>query len=104
MSLLDWIKPFNKVVDVVAEVVEDKDQRNRINAEIETLRQQVYMAELNAKTIPWVDALHKMQRGILSVFSMGIGAYLVHKGADAGSIAAIVGPAGIYNFVKGKGT
>lgn len=104
MSFLDFINPFNKLLGVVSEAVEDRDKRNAINAEIEALRAQVYLAELGTHTIPWVDALHKMQRGILSVLSMAVTVYMVAQGVtDPLALGAAVGPASIYNVVKGKG-
>lgn len=105
MSLTDWINPFNKVTDVVAEVVEDKDKRNELNAAIERLRQEVYMKELDTKTVPWVDAIHKMGRQIMSFATLIAGVYLLktNPNIDPLTLAAIVSPAGIYNYIKGKG-
>lgn len=105
MSLVDWINPFNKVADVVSEYVEDKDAKNRIMGELETLKQQVYMKELDTKTVPWVDAMHKMGRQILSVLSLIIPAVLIYlqPDIDSGAIAAMVAPGGVYNWAKGKG-
>ncbi len=99
----NWLNPFNKVTDLVSEVVEDKDARNRINAKLEELRQQVYMAELNTSTVPWVDALHKMSRTIISLSSIAAGVYLAGEGASLEQMAAAVAPGGIYNWVKGRG-
>lgn len=105
MSLVDWINPFNKVADIVSEYVEDKDAKNRIMGELETLKQQVYMKELGTKTVPWVDALHKMGRQILSIISLvgpGVLLYL-QPDIDPLAIAAMVAPGGVYNWAKGKG-
>lgn len=103
MGMLDWINPFNKVADLVSEVVVDKDARIKINAELETLKQQVYLAELGVETVPWVDALHKMSRTIISLVSMVLGAYMAANDVPIEQIAAAVAPGGIYNWVKGKG-
>lgn len=105
MSFLKWINPFNKVIDVVGEFVEDKDALNKINGEIENLRQAVYLQELGTKTIPWVDALHKMGRQLMSYATLGAGVYLLSINPDINPVtmAAIVGPAGLYNVVKGRG-
>lgn len=105
MSWTDWINPFNKVVGVVGEYVEDKDALNKINAEIENLRQSVYLRELETKTIPWVDAFHKMGRQLMSYATLGAGVYLLSVNPDINPVtmAAVVGPVGVYNAVKGKG-
>ena len=104
MSILALINPFNKITEVVSEFVEDKDARNKLNAALETLKQEVYIQELQTKTIPWVDALHKMQRGILSVLSMSITVYMIHSGVDDPlALMAGLAPAAGYNVVKGKG-
>ena len=101
---LALFRSIDKAIDVIGEVVEDKDLTNKLKAEFETLKEQVYLAELGTKTIPWVDALHKMQRGILSILSMLVSVALVYMGVDDPlSLAAAVGPAGVYNLAKGKG-
>lgn len=101
----EWINPFNKVADIVSEVVEDKDARNKINGELETLKQQIYIIELNTKTIPWVDALHKMGRQIISFYSVVAGTVILYFNPDINPLvlAAVLGPGGIYNAVKGRG-
>lgn len=101
---LNLFKSIDKSIDVISEMVEDKDLANQLRADITKLKEEVYLAELNTKTVPWVDALHKMQRGILSVLSMIASMVLVYNGIDDPlTIAAAIGPAGIYNAVKGKG-
>ena len=104
MALLDWINPFNKVADLVSEVVVDKDAQSRINSELKKLQESVYLAELGTQTIPWVDAIHKLSRTILSVLSMLITVYMVHNGVtDPIALGAGLAPAAGYNIVKGKG-
>jgi len=104
MALLDWINPFNKVADLVSEVVVDKDAQIRINSELKKLQESVYLAELGTQTIPWVDAIHKLSRTILSVLSMLITVYMVHNGVtDPIALGAGLAPAAGYNIVKGKG-
>ena len=104
MALLDWINPFNKVADLVSEVVVDKDAQIRINSELKKLQESVYLAELGTQTIPWVDGLHKMSRTILSLASMLITVYMVHNGVtDPIALGAGLAPAAGYNIVKGKG-
>ena len=105
MSLLDWINPINKAADIVAEVVEDKDKRNELNAQLEQLRQQVYITELNTRTIPWVDALHKMGRQILALLNVAVPAVLLwhNPEIDPAALMFMAAPSGIYSYVKGKG-
>lgn len=109
MAILDWINPFNKVVDLVSEVVTDKDKKIALDAALNELKQQVYMTELNTKTVPWVDALHKMGRQIMSVLTLIVGATLYHLNPDvdivtlAAVLGASSGPTAIYNVMKGRG-
>ena len=105
MSLLDWINPFNRVADIVSEVVTDKDERNRLNHALKELEQKVYLAELGTKTVPWVDAVHKMGRQLITFASMAVGVSLVYINPDIDplTLGAILGPGGIYNAVKGRG-
>ena len=97
--------PINSLLELIREVVPDKDKQAEIAARLEEVRQNVYMAELNTKTIPWVDAVHKMGRQLIGFVSLGVGAYLMHKHPDINpaSLAALLAPGGIYNYVKGKG-
>lgn len=105
MSLTDWINPISKAEDIIAEAVEDKDKLNAINGHLAELRQQVYLAELNTKTIPWVDAIHKMGRQMMSYATLAAGVYLLVKHPDINpmTLAAVMSPSGIYNYIKGKG-
>jgi hypothetical protein len=112
---LSLFKTIDKIVDLGSEVIEDKDKRNELSAMIEKVKEeaslakeeleaQIHIAGLNTKTVPWVDALHKMQRFILSVLSMGITVYMIHKGVtDPIALASGLVPAGGYNIIKGKG-
>lgn len=105
MSIFDWLKPVDKAIGVIDQFVEDKDEKNRLTAELESLKQQVYITELNTKTVPWVDAVHKMGRQILSILNLIVPAVLIHYHPDVDpmTLVAICGPSGIYNYVKGKG-
>ncbi len=101
----DWINPFNKVADIVSEVVEDKDQRNRLMSALETLKEQTHQIALQTKTVAWVDAVHKMGRQISVYAQMGIYTYCKINDIeiDMEFIALISGPAGGYMLMKGKG-
>ena len=109
MALLDWINPFNKVADIVSEIVTDKDEKNRLNHALEELKQQVYLQELSTKTVPWVDGLHKMGRQIISVVTVIAGAVLFHLHPDIDIeklmmlMGASSGPGIVYNLIKGRG-
>ena len=104
MSLTSWLNPFNKVADLVSEVVEDKDKANEIKGQLMTLAENTYRVELQTKTVPWVDALHKMGRQITSYLGYGLAFYMVHKGGvDPMAVMAAVAPGGIYAAFKNKG-
>ncbi len=104
MSLLSWLNPFNKVADLVSEVVEDKDKANIINAKLMEAAEATYNRELATKTIPWVDALHKMGRQITGYIGYGLAFYMIHKGGvDTMAVMASVAPGGIYAAMKNKG-
>ena len=103
MSFLDFINPFNKVVDLIGEAVEDKDKANEIKEKLMLAAESTYNNELATKTVPWVDALHKMSRNIGSWLGYGLAFFMVHQGYDPMAAMAAIAPGGIYNFVKGKG-
>jgi hypothetical protein len=112
---LKLFETIDKGIDLASEVVEDPDKRNELNAMLSKVKteatqakaeldQQFDLAALQVKTVPWIDAIHKMQRGILSVLSMGITVYMVHKGVtDPVALLAGMAPSAGYNIVKGRG-
>lgn len=102
---MSWFNIFGDVTDLASEYIEDKDKRNELNAKLRELQHQVYLTELNTKTIPWVDALHKMGRQIISLVTIaGAGALIYLKPEiDPMAIVSMVAPGGIYNFIKGQG-
>lgn len=110
MSFLDWINPFNKVIDLASEAITDKDKLNQFQHEAAMARtelqqslEETYRQELHTKTIPWVDALHKMGRQVMSYLGYGLAFYMVHQGYDPMAAMAALAPGGIYNYVKGRG-
>lgn len=103
MSFLDYINPFSRVMDVVDEYVEDKDKSNELKAKLEQGAQQVWLAELATKTVPWVDALHKMGRQITGYIGYGLAFYMVQQGYDPMAVMAAVAPGGLYAVFKNKG-
>lgn len=118
-DILGWTKPITKALGIIDKAVVDKDQKiaiegelDKLQIELQKLAQQVYMSELQTKTVPWVDAFHKMGRQLLSYLTLGLTAYIIldmnAKGIEIGLevVFAILGgstPAGIYNLAKGKG-
>ncbi|WP_346840160.1 hypothetical protein [Microbulbifer sp. SAOS-129_SWC] len=111
-KLTDWISPIDKGLDIVDQFVVDKDKRAELRATLEQtrerfkqLQEQSYQLELQTKTVPWIDGVHKMGRQLLSVFSLGVGALLLHLHPDIDplSLGAVVAPGGIYNLIKGRG-
>ena len=105
MGLLSFLGIIEKAQDLASEYIEDKDKANELRAHLAEIKEQVYVTELNTKTVPWVDALHKMGRQILSVLNLVVPSVLlyVQPEIDPLSLAAIVGPSGVYNYVKGRG-
>ena len=104
MSFIDFISSFNKVVDIVDKTVLDKDMANNLKGELLKLGEQVHLKALGTKTIPWVEALHKMTRPIGTWISYGLCAYMIHSGInDPVALAACFAPGGVYNWQKGKG-
>lgn len=88
----------SKGLDIIDQLVVDKDAANEMKAAF-------YLTELNTKTIPIVDALHKMGRQLLAVGQMGFYMWCLHKGYDIDweLVAGVSGATGLYTAVKGKG-
>ena len=104
MNFIDYINPFNKVADLISEVVEDKDKASDIKKQLMLAAEATYNNELQTKTVPWVDALHKMSRTIGTWSGYLLCAYMIHSGIrDPIALGAAMAPGGIYNYVKGKG-
>lgn len=105
MGLLDKLNPFSKAIDLASEFITDKDKANELITEIKNGEQQMRLKELETKTIPWVDALHKMGRQIISILSVVAGALLLHFHPEMPleKMAIIFGPGGIYQLIKGRG-
>ncbi len=99
---MNWLGLFDKTVDLASEAIEDPDKLNEIRGNLETLRQERYTLELQTKTVPWVDALHKMGRQITGYVGYGLAFYMVHQGYDPMAAMAAVAPGGIYAAFKNK--
>lgn len=90
--------PVNKGLDIVDQMVEDKDASNQLKAAF-------YLAELQTKTIPLIDGLHKMGRQILAFAQIGFYAWCLQKGHDITPelVAGVSGATTAYTLIKGKG-
>ncbi len=109
MGLLSALNPFrgqiDKALNLADQAITDKDALNELKFSLRELRENTYQLELQTKTVPWVDGLHKMGRQILSLISIlaVVGLRLADVELSLEEIAALAGPASIYNAVKGKG-
>ena len=101
--MMSWFGLFDKTVNLVSEAIEDPDKLNEIKGNIERLKQERYTLELQTKTVPWVDALHKMGRQITGYLGYGLAFYMVQQGYDPMAAMAAVAPGGIYAAFKNKG-
>lgn len=104
MSIVDWINPISKITDLASEYIEDKDKANELAAKMMALTEETYLTELKTKTVPWVDALHKMGRQIGNYISYALCAYMIHEGiTDPIALGSCFAPGGIYAAFKNKG-
>jgi len=75
--------------------------------DIEEMRVEMvpYLKELDTKTVPWVDALHKMSRTMLSFFCIAATVILLLTNHEITPSVALIlgGPATAYTLIKGKG-
>ena len=101
MNFLDFINPFKDITNLVSEVVEDKDKANEINKKLMETAENTFIVELGTKTVPWVDALHKMGRQITGYLGYALAFFMVSKGGvDPMAVMAAVAPGGIYAAMK----
>lgn len=94
-----------EAADVAKEYIEDPDLRNKVIESIILRATDLEIERTKAKTIPWVDALHKMSRVILAGMLMTVYLVLELNGVDIniGELATMAGPAGLYTLLKGRG-
>lgn len=102
---MSWFNLFSDAKDLASEYIEDPDKRNELNAMLNKMQEQTYQLELQTKTIPWVDALHKMSRPIISVvtvitFGIVLG---LNPEIDIIKLLSSGGVAALYTAMKGKG-
>ena len=113
MSFLESIpiigKLFSDAGDIVKEIVVDKDAQNRILEKLEmaklTIEKDLHAKELEIKTIPWVDALHKMGRQIINLLTIIATMVLLLLDIDISpSEVMLLGGGNVaYQIIKGKG-
>jgi len=109
VGILSKLNPFkdsiNKSLDILAEKVEDKDLVNELRYKVTEMTNQVYIAALGVSTIPWVDALHKMGRQIISVVIILsiVGLKILDIDLSMEEVLAMGGPGMAYNIAKGQG-
>lgn len=102
-------KLFESTAEIVKESVTDVDASNRIIESLDTLQQEVngrlYEAELNTKTVPWVDALHKMGRQLTNYLLIVVVTILLLCEVEiTGPVALLMGGGNVaYQFIKGRG-
>ena len=102
-------KLFSDTTDIIKEVVIDKDKQNEVIGNLQQLRQKtdeiIYLAELATKTIPWIDALHKMGRQILAAMSIIATVTLLLLDIPITPTIALIigGPTTAYTLIKKQG-
>lgn len=104
--MFDFSKPLSELVGLVRDLVPDGDLRATLEAKARELEIGLRVAELNSKTIPWVDALHKLSRSLQVVLVLVVVVGLsVWRGEPLPweTIASIAGLPGVYFAAKGKG-
>ncbi len=110
---LEWMSTitgiFKDTGDIVKQAVTDKDMQNQILGNLQKIQmaigEKTYLAALQVKTVPWVDALHKMSRTILS-FTCIVGTVaLLLLGHEITPTVALIlgGPTTAYTLIKGRG-
>jgi len=109
MGLLSYVPIIgdllDKTHDIVDQVVEDKDKKNEIFQALTTIGQQVYVKELETKTIPWIDGLHKLGRQILNYLTLVIVGLLIWQGHvfTQWDVLLLTGGNVAYQVIKGVG-
>ncbi len=111
MGIFSKVNPIELAKDafsLIDQAVVDKDLKLQLQLKVQEMSHQMRLAELGTETIPWVDALHKMGRQIISLVTvLGIIAILITgielSQQDLLAIVTAAAPGSIYNWVKGKG-
>lgn len=112
MGLWDKLLPdiFKDVADLADQAIDDDDMRSKLIGKIEQanelIKKELLIIELQTKTIPWVDALHKMGRQLqwyITAVIVGISMLAGHE--ITSQEAMLLGGVSIaYQLIKGKGS
>ena len=96
--MFDWFKPVNKGLDIIDQLVDDGDLAAKMKA-------QFYLAELQTKTIPIIDGIHKLMRPSLAALQVVFYGWAVKNGVEITPelVAGVTGATGAYTLMKGKG-
>ena len=100
---------FKGTKELISEAIVDEDKSNAIISKLDHLQQKVekeiYIKELDTKTVVWVDALHKMGRQITNYLTLIIVGLLIWNGHVFTQWDAILLTGGnvAYQLVKRKG-
>lgn len=102
---MSWFNIFSDAKDLASEYIEDPDKRNELKAMLDKMEIQTYQIALQTKTIPWVDALHKMSRPIISVVTIITIGIVISINPEIDIVKLMSGglPAVVYTLIKGKG-
>ena len=102
-------KLFSDTTDIIKEVVVDKDKQNAILENLEVIKltvdKEIYLKELETKTVPWVDAAHKCFRSFLNLSIVVATVVLMLLGKTiTPEVALLLGGGNVaYQIIKGKG-
>ena len=100
---------FKELVGLGGELIEDKDKATAFRFKTLELENRLALSMSESKTIPWVDALHKMSRPMLGMITTLAPCVIliIHPDMPIEKlIAAVVGGAGVsglYTVMKGRG-
>lgn len=93
-----WITPVNTGLEIIKQITGgDSESSERLA--------RVYIEELRCKTIPIVDAFHKMGRQLTIWAQMAFYFYCAENGIEITQelVMGVSSTAGIYAFAKGSG-
>ena len=102
-------KLFSDTTDIIKKVVVDKDRQNAILGNLNQIKLQIdkelYIKELETKTIGWIDAMHKMGRQILAAMSIIATVILLLLSIEITPTVALIigGPTTAYTLIKRAG-
>lgn len=108
---MNWLQTLfgggavKSAIDLAGQYIEDKDERNKMITRLVEMQAQEEIARLNAKTIPWVDAVHKMMRPFLWLAVIGVWGYCKANAiaVDLDELTLMAAGPGVYTILKGRG-